>query len=71
MKPCFCEKCGSNYVLTERTVDDDIIAILCMSCGHRQVLDVVFDEQLNDVWDQIKQEIQEDQQVVGPKFTYI
>jgi len=29
-----CEKCGSKYILISKTLNNDIVSIMCTSCGN-------------------------------------
>lgn len=33
-----CEKCGSKYVLISRTLNNEIVSVMCTSCGYVQVV---------------------------------
>jgi hypothetical protein len=32
-----CEKCGSKYILISRTTNNEIVSIMCTSCGHIKI----------------------------------
>jgi DNA-directed RNA polymerase subunit M/transcription elongation factor TFIIS len=53
-----CPNCGSFDIIIERTANNEVIALLCKSCGHHEIIDTEFFKKLTDVW----QQIQEDQQ---------
>jgi len=59
-----CEKCGSKYVLTTRTMDGEIVAILCTSCGFTKQLNKQFIKKIDNDYENFKP-IEETQQDFG------
>ena len=33
-----CEKCGSKYILISKTINNEIVSIMCTSCNHIKVV---------------------------------
>lgn len=60
-----CEKCDSKYVLTTRTMDNEIVAVSCMNCGHLKKMNPKVIKKIDIDYEKFKQELGETQGIPG------